>query len=77
MKSVKYDGHEVEYSHEAVHSWSVQRRIARGGSDAFDAIDAILGGRADEVAEELGGSMEAMSALMDAIAEAEGADAKN
>lgn len=77
MKSVKFHDHEIEYSSEAVHGWSVQRRIARGGSDAFDAIDVILGGKADEVADMLGGSMEVMGELVTAIAEAEGADAKN
>lgn len=77
MKSVKFEGHEIEYSSTAVHSWSVQRRIARGGSDGFDAVDAILGGKADEVAELIGGSIEDIARLMEAISEAEGADAKN
>lgn len=77
MKTLKFRDHEIEYSAEAVRGWSVQRRIARGGSDAFDAIDAILGGKADDVAELIGGSMDDMGELMQAIAEAEGADAKN
>lgn len=77
MKTVIFEGHEIEYSPTAVHGWSVQRRIARGGSDGFDAVDTILGGKADEVADLIGGTVEDMARLMEAIADAEGTNAKN
>lgn len=77
MKSIKHKGIEIEYSAEAVHGWAIQRRLARGGNDAFEAVDTILNGKADDIAELLGGSMDAMTELINAIAEAEGTDAKN
>ena len=77
MATIKFHDIEVEYDAAAVHNWTVQRRIARGGNDFFEAFDAILCGKADEVAEKLGGTVEVMGELSSAIGDAEGPDAKN
>lgn len=77
MKNITFEGHKVAYNAKAITSWKVQRLMSKGGADAFEAIDIVLGGKADEVAEQLGGDMDTMARLIAAIVENEGDSAKN
>ena len=75
-KTINFEGYEVEYDDSAVHSWSVQRGLT-DPSRQFDAFDRILCGKADDVAERLGDSVERMTDLLQRIATIEGNTAKN
>lgn len=78
MKTIKYQGHEIEYDERKLRSWKVQRMIAaNGAAGAFDAVDAVLCGRADDVAELLGDDIDVMGELLNIIIDAEGGMAKN
>lgn len=76
-KTIHFKEHTLSYDGDALKSWRVQRLIAQGGSGSFDAIDAILLGKADEVADALGGGVDAMAELVTAIVALEGGEAKN
>ena len=76
-KTIHFKEHTFSYDGDALMSWRVQRLIAQGGSGSFDAIDAILCGKADEVADALGGGVDAMAELVTAIVALEGGEAKN
>lgn len=78
MASIKFLGKTVEYNENALKSWKLQRKIAGGKpADMFDAIDVLLGGDADAVAEEFGDDINVMGQLVSAIIEQAGGDAKN
>lgn len=74
--TVEYNGNKIKYDKTAVRSYKVQRALATPGQGMFDAVDRILLGKSEEVAETLGDDMQEMTALLTAIAELE-ADAKN
>ncbi len=74
--TIEYGGKKIKYDAAAVKSWKMQRKLAAGGAGMFEALDVILLGKADEIAEVLGDSVEEMTSLLTAIAEKE-ADAKN
>lgn len=76
-KTIHFKKKTFTYDGDALMSWRVQRLIAQGGSGSFDAIDAILCGKADEVAEALGGGIDEMAELVTAIVALEGGKAKN
>lgn len=78
MRTIKFRGHEIEYDERSLKSWKLQRQIASAGTAAaFDAADAILVGKADEVAELLGDDVDAMGDLLQAIVTEIGGTAKN
>lgn len=78
MKTIKFQGHEIVYDERKLRSWKVQRMIAsNGAAGAFDAIDAVLCGRADEVAELLDDDIDLIGEMLNAILDAEGGMAKN
>ena len=75
-KTNNYEGVVVQYDDVALHKWSVMKQLA-SGTGTFDAFDKILCGKADEVAEKLGDSVDKMSDLVNRIATIEGNAAKN
>lgn len=66
-KTIHWKKKTITYDGDALMSWKVQRLIAKGGEGSFDAIDVLLCGKADEVAEEIGGTVDAMAELVTAI----------
>ena len=61
-----FKGVEVSYDHKMLHKWSIQKALtgAKGPQEFFEAIDKVLCGRSDEVAEALGDDTDAMGELM-------------
>lgn len=75
-KTISFRGVDVVYDSREIHLWRTQRAIASSEHDpygGYEAIDRILCGRADEVADAVGGTDADMSALLAAITEAENA----
>lgn len=82
MKSVLFRGIEVEYNEKSLRNYGIQYAIAEGGAESFKAMDVVFGGqfgdkKSLEVAELIGGTMDDMAELINAISEAEGDDTKN
>lgn len=78
MKVIKFRGEEIQYDERKLRSWKIQRMIASSGAaGAFDAIDAVLLGKADEIAEMFDDDVDAMGELVNQIVEIEGSAAKN
>ena len=75
IKKIKFEGIEVKYDDSALGKWSVMRDLA-SGTNTFSAYDTILCGKADQVAEKLGDSMDAMTKLLEQITTVSGT-AKN
>lgn len=65
--TITYEGVKVEYDAQAIRSWPVQKKVAKGGYDAFEAIDMILCGKSDEVAEKFDNDTDRMAGLITAI----------
>lgn len=65
--TLSFEGIEVEYNPSALTSWKVQKKIAQGGFATFEALDIILCGKADEVAEQLGDDIGKMVELAQAL----------
>lgn len=66
-ETLSFEGIEVEYSPSALNSWKVQKLIAQGGIATFEALDIILCGKADEIAEKLDDDMGKMVELAQAL----------
>lgn len=64
MHTITFEGHDITYDAKAVKSWKVQKKLARGGADAYDAVDIILCGKSDAVAEMLGDDADKMTELL-------------
>lgn len=64
MHTITFEGHEITYDAKALKSWKVQKKLARGGADAYDAVDIILCGKSDAVAEMLGDDADKMTELL-------------
>lgn len=79
MATIKFHGIEVEYNDNVMKSWKFQRQLAslEGSAQVFAAADAILDGKADDVAEQLGDDIETMGELLSAIAAELQGEAKN
>lgn len=67
MPSFTFEGVNVEYSHKALHSWSIQKKLAAGGAPGYEAVDAILCGKSDDVAAQLDDDADKMVELMVAL----------
>ncbi len=65
-----FKGVEVAYDFKALHKWSVQKALsmAAGPQAFFEAVDQVLCGRSDKVAEQIGGTTEDMAELMGELA---------
>lgn len=61
-----FRGVEITYDHKAIRKWRIQKALsgAGGAQEFFSAVDEVLRGRSDEVAEAIGGTTEAMGDLM-------------
>ncbi len=80
MKKIKFQGHEIEYDERKPRSWKFQRLVASANENpnaAFEAIDSLLLGRADEISELLGDDVDVMGELATAIINECGGTAKN
>lgn len=67
VHEIQFEGHTIKYDSKAVHSWKWQKVLAKGGSGAYDAVDAILCGKSDEVAELFEDDADKMMQLLTAI----------
>ena len=65
--TIEFEGIEVEYDPKKLNSWKVQKMIAKGGEGPFDALDVILCGKSDEVAEQLGDDASKMTELVNML----------
>lgn len=82
MRTIKFQGLEIEYNERSLKSWKLQKTLARATSTgdqsaAFDAADIILMGKSDEIAELLDDDADAMGELLQAILAETGGEAKN
>ena len=79
MATITFRGIEVEYDEKVLKSWKLQRQLAGLDERAgiFVAADAVLNGKADEVAAQLDDNIDAMGELLQAIIAEMGVDAKN
>ena len=77
MSTIEFNGKKIKYDPKAIRKWSVQRGLVTPGAETFASYDAILCGKADEVAELLGDDLQQMVDLMLAISEKESGEAKN
>lgn len=79
MATINFHGKEIEYNGKALKSWKLQRKLV--GLDQnegiFIAADAVLNGKADEVAELLDDDIDAMGELLQAIVAEIGGEVKN
>ena len=79
MKTITFNGQEITFDDDKLTDWKIQRAMTNSHDleGIFNACDEVLCGKADEVAEALGGKMDTMTDLMKAIAESAGDEAKN
>lgn len=79
MKKITFHDYEITFDDEKLNNWKIQRAMTNSHNleGIFNACDEVLCGKADEIAEALGGKMETMTELMKEIAESVGAEAKN
>lgn len=75
-KTISFNGKKIKYDEAEIHKWSTMKELA-SGTGTFDAIDRILCGKSDEVAQSLGDDVSAMHELIDKIATVEGNAGKN
>lgn len=77
MRIIEFNGAIVEYDEWCLQSWKWQKAIAVG-TDAkrIEAIETLLRGKDEEVADQIGDDMETMGELIAAIVE-DSAKAKN
>ena len=74
MKTITFNGQEITFDDDKLTDWKIQRAMTNSHDleGIFNACDEVLCGKADEVAEALGGKMDTMTDLMKAIAESAG-----
>lgn len=79
MKTITFNEQEITFDDEKLTDWKIQRAMANTHDleGIFNACDEVLCGKADEIAEALGGKMDTMTELMKAIAESAGDESKN
>lgn len=76
VKTIEFDGEAVEYDDSQLNRWSVQKKLIDPAGQ-FEALDEILCGKSDEVAQRLGDSMERMTELLSRIVAINGNAGKN
>lgn len=78
MRSIEYEGQTYEYDETCIFSYGWQKQLTSDDpAKNFRAAERLFCGHDEEVAERLGGSMEAMAELMKAIMGDNGKAAKN
>lgn len=75
-KTIDFEGVKVKYDDAELNKWSTQKQLTTYEGQ-FPALDRILCGKSDEVAEKLGDSMEAMQQLLQRIVAISGNTGKN
>lgn len=71
MKTIEFNGITVEYDETLLHSWKWQKRFAKSeGMAGMLAVEELLLGKDEEVAEAIGDDIETMGELVAAILEA-------
>lgn len=78
--TIEYDGHKIAYDANAIRRISVLRKLSTYETNPaayFEAIDQILMGKLDEVAEVVGDSFEDLNEIVNLIGLAAGGEAKN
>ncbi len=77
MKSIEYQGVTVEYDERCVKSWKWQKKLASGEmSKIMKAVEELLCGKDEEVADAIGDDIDTMQDLLAAITQQIG-EAKN
>lgn len=77
MRTIEFQGVEVQYDETRLHSWKWQKALASGDeSRGIKAVEELLLGKDEEVADALGDDIETMGLLIAAISEENG-KAKN
>lgn len=76
IKGIDFEGIHVNYDDSLLHSWSFMKGI-NDPQKQFSSMDDLLCGKSDEVAEQLGDSMDKMTDLLGRIVTIEGNAAKN
>lgn len=76
VKKIDFEGIKVEYDDSELSKWSTQKQLTSYDTQ-FQALDRILCGKSDAIAEKLGDSMETMMQLIQRIVEISGNIAKN
>ncbi len=66
LKTITHEGVKVAYDPAAFKSWRFMKSL-NSRDTQFEAIDILLCGKSDEVAEKLGDSIDAMTSLLTAI----------
>lgn len=62
-----FEGQTISYDAKALHSWSVQKKLAAGGAGGYEAVDAILCGKSDDVAAQFDDDADKMIELLTAL----------
>ena len=77
MKTIAFKGVKIEYDEKLIHSWKWQKKLAKGdGMAGMLAVEELLLGKDEEVADAIGDDIETMGELVAAIMEENG-KAKN
>lgn len=71
IKMIKYEDVTVEYEDSFFGSWKFMKELS-SGINTFGALDKLLCGKSDEIAEALDDSMEKMNDLLERISLIEG-----
>lgn len=73
MSTIVYNDNKFTYDAKIFNTWKFQKAIsgAMGEGEGFKALDALLCNKSDEYAEALGGTMEDIAGLLEAIAKKE------
>lgn len=68
MRTIEFKGVKVEYDETCVKSWKWQKAVNSGdGAKGVEAINRLLMGKDEEVAEQLGDDFDTMTELLGAI----------
>lgn len=74
MRTINFEGHEIEYDETCIKRYKWQKALASGDpARMVSAIESLFAGKDEEVSEIVGGTMDAMTALISAISEELGA----
>lgn len=77
MRTIEFNGVKVDYDESILNSWKWQKRLSSGNPAAgVAAVEELLLGKDDEVADAIGDDVTTMAELVSAIMEANG-KAKN
>lgn len=72
IHTITFEGVSVAYDAKALHSWSMQKKLALGGAAGYEAVDAVLCGKSDEVAALLDDDADKMVELLTMLGSLDG-----